>query len=189
MKFRRLLSLLTAAVVLPNLYIPVSVSDTVYAESREKTLVVGDGKYNYREEPQDGYLYEVWINDEGGSGKVTIGEGGTFNAEWDVEVPQGNFIVQRGLPYDYLKRTLNYRSIEIDYDADYSAGERGNSQLSIDGCIGIKKYEPDEIVIRAKDYMITASGSSLSMLTFSQGRVSVRGLIFSYAIRAVGKYE
>lgn len=81
MKFKRLLSLLTAAVVLPNLYIPVSVSDTVYAESREKTLVVGDGKYNYREEPQDGYLYEVWINDEGGSGKVTIGEGGTFNAE------------------------------------------------------------------------------------------------------------
>ena len=133
MKFKRLLSLLTAAVVLPNLYIPVSVSDTVYAESREKTLVVGDGKYNYREEPQDGYLYEVWINDEGGSGKVTIGEGGTFNAEWDVEVPQGNFIVQRGLPYDYLKRTLNYRSIEIDYDADYSAGERGNSQLSIYG--------------------------------------------------------
>ena len=65
----------------------------------------------------------------------------------------------------------------------------GNSQLSIDGCIGIKKYEPDEIVIRAKDYMITVSGSSLSMLTFSQGRVSVRGLIFSYAIRAVGKYE
>lgn len=65
----------------------------------------------------------------------------------------------------------------------------GNSQLSIDGCIGIKKYESDEIVIRAKDYMITVSGSSLSMLTFSQGRVSVRGLIFSYAIRAVGKYE
>lgn len=65
----------------------------------------------------------------------------------------------------------------------------GNSQLSIDGCIGIKKYEPDEIVIRAKDYMITVSGSSLSMLTFSQGRVSVRGLIFSYAIRTVGKYE
>lgn len=65
----------------------------------------------------------------------------------------------------------------------------GNSQLSIDGCIGIKKYEPDEILIRAKDYMITVSGSSLSMLTFSQGRVSVRGLIFSYAIRTVGKYE
>ena len=65
----------------------------------------------------------------------------------------------------------------------------GNSQLSIDGCIGIKKYEPDEIVIRAKDYIITVSGSSLSMLTFSQGRVSVRGLIFSYSIRKVGKYE
>lgn len=65
----------------------------------------------------------------------------------------------------------------------------GNSQLSIEGCIGIKKYEPDEIIIRAKDYILTVSGSSLSMLTFSQGRVSVRGVIFSYAVKSVGKYE
>lgn len=58
----------------------------------------------------------------------------------------------------------------------------GNSMLSIDGCVGIKKYETDEIIIKSKDYMLKISGESLSMLTFSQGRVSVRGIIRSYSI-------
>lgn len=63
----------------------------------------------------------------------------------------------------------------------------GNSMLSIDGCIGIKKYETNEIIIRAKDYLLTIKGESLSMLTFSQGRVSIRGLIFSYGIEELKK--
>ena len=61
----------------------------------------------------------------------------------------------------------------------------GNSQLSIDGCIGIKKYESDEIIIRSKDFIIKITGSSLSMTTFSQGRVSVRGYISNYGIERV----
>ena len=58
----------------------------------------------------------------------------------------------------------------------------GNSQLSIDGCIGIKKYEPNEIVIRAKDYVLTVNGSSLNMMTFSGGRVTIRGYISTYGV-------
>ena len=65
----------------------------------------------------------------------------------------------------------------------------GNSQLNIDGCIGIKKYEQTEIIIRSKDYILTIEGSSLSMITFSQGRVSIRGNINSYSVRNIGKYE
>ena len=61
----------------------------------------------------------------------------------------------------------------------------GNSMMSIDGCLGIKKYETDEIVIRTKDYILRIIGSSLSMLTFSQGRVSIRGEIFSYNIECL----
>ncbi len=61
----------------------------------------------------------------------------------------------------------------------------GNSQLNIDGCIGIKKYEPDEIIIRSKDFILKINGSSLSMMTFSLGRVSIRGYIFSYSIERV----
>ena len=61
----------------------------------------------------------------------------------------------------------------------------GNSLVSIDGCVGIKKYETDEIIIRTKDYILTVKGSELSMITFSQGRVSIRGEIASYSIESV----
>lgn len=63
----------------------------------------------------------------------------------------------------------------------------GDSQLSIDGCIGIKKYESDEIIIRSKDYILKISGSCLSMMTFSLGRVSIRGYISTYSIERVKK--
>ena len=61
----------------------------------------------------------------------------------------------------------------------------GNTLVSIDGCIGIKKYEADEIIIHSKCYLLKISGNSLSMLTFSQGRVSIRGTISTYSIECV----
>ncbi len=61
----------------------------------------------------------------------------------------------------------------------------GNTQLNIDGCLGIKKYEISEIIIRCKHHFIKITGNDLSMLTFSQGRVSVRGKIYSYQIEEV----
>ena len=65
----------------------------------------------------------------------------------------------------------------------------GNTQLSIDGCIGIKKYRDDEIIIRTKTYLLKIIGDSLSMMTFSQGRVSIRGYIKCYSIERVSKYD
>lgn len=61
----------------------------------------------------------------------------------------------------------------------------GNTQLNVDGCIGIKKYEQTEIIIRCKYHMIKITGSSLSMLIFSQGRVCIRGKIFSYCVEEI----
>lgn len=58
----------------------------------------------------------------------------------------------------------------------------GNTIMNIEGCIGIKKYECEEIILKAKDYTLSILGESLSMLAFSQGRVSVRGIIKSYNI-------
>lgn len=58
----------------------------------------------------------------------------------------------------------------------------GNVMLDIDGCVGIKKYEEEEIILRCKEYLIKIKGQSLSMLTFSMGHVSVRGVIKSYEI-------
>ncbi|MBQ3040912.1 MAG: YabP/YqfC family sporulation protein [Clostridia bacterium] len=61
----------------------------------------------------------------------------------------------------------------------------GDSQLSIDGCIGIKKYESCEIIIRSKDFILKITGSSLNMMTFSNGRVTIRGYISSYEIERI----
>ena len=58
----------------------------------------------------------------------------------------------------------------------------GNTMLDIDGCMGIKKYEDSEIIIRCKEYLIKIKGEMLSMLTFSLGRINVRGVIKSYEI-------
>ena len=61
----------------------------------------------------------------------------------------------------------------------------GNAILNVDGCLGVKKYENDEIILRCKDFLLTIVGESLSMITFSQGRVSIRGLIRIYKIERV----
>lgn len=61
----------------------------------------------------------------------------------------------------------------------------GNTIMSIDGCVGIKKYEEDEIIIRTKDYMLKVTGAQLSMLTFSNGRVNIRGEIGALAIEVI----
>ena len=61
----------------------------------------------------------------------------------------------------------------------------GNTQMNIDGCVGIKKYEISEIIIRCKHHILKIIGDNLSMLTFSQGRVSIRGNIVSYQVERV----
>ena len=61
----------------------------------------------------------------------------------------------------------------------------GNKLLHIDGCIGIKKYDETEIIIKCKKHTIKISGNNLSMLIFSQGRVSIRGKINLYLIEEI----
>ena len=61
----------------------------------------------------------------------------------------------------------------------------GNTIMSIDGCLSIKKYESEEIIIRTKEYMLKIDGLGLSMLTFSQGRVNVRGEIKGLNIEVI----
>ena len=63
----------------------------------------------------------------------------------------------------------------------------GNTHLSIEGCIGIKKYDDDEIIIRTKSFILQITGDSLSMMTFSQGRVSIKGYIRTYSIERLCK--
>ena len=61
----------------------------------------------------------------------------------------------------------------------------GNHQLDLDGCISIKKYDEDVIVIRCKKHILKITGNTLSMLTFSKGRVTIRGNIETYQIEEI----
>ncbi|MBE6662995.1 MAG: hypothetical protein E7602_00655 [Ruminococcaceae bacterium] len=61
----------------------------------------------------------------------------------------------------------------------------GNTILNIDGCTGIKKYETNEIIIRSKAFLISILGDELTMITFSEGRVSIRGIIKTYSMEEI----
>lgn len=58
----------------------------------------------------------------------------------------------------------------------------GNNILNIDGCTSVKKYDKEEIILKARSYILTIKGSELSMTNFAQGRVSIRGEMYSYEV-------
>lgn len=61
----------------------------------------------------------------------------------------------------------------------------GNKHLYIDGCMGVKKYEKNNIIIRCKKFILTIKGNELTMLTFSNGRVSINGIVLSFQIEEI----
>jgi sporulation protein YqfC len=61
----------------------------------------------------------------------------------------------------------------------------GNKHLYIDGCMGVKKYEKNNIIIRCKKFILTIKGKELTMLTFSNGRVSINGIVLSFQIEEI----
>ena len=96
----------------------------------------------------DGYDYEVWIDQTGGNGTMTLGKGAAFKAEWNAIVPSGNFIARRGLDFGTEKKVADYKYIGIDYEADYrqtgAASTNGNSRLCVYGC-----YVKDDLIENA----------------------------------------
>ena len=98
----------------------------------------------YHKGTSDNYLYEVWMEQRGINGTMTIGQGATFKAEWNAIVPSGNFIARRGLDLGSEKKATDYKYIGIDYEADYrqtgAASTNGNSRLCAYG------WSPQEVV-------------------------------------------
>ena len=81
----------------------------------------------------DGYSYEIWLDNTGGSGSMTLGSGGSFSTEWSAQVSAGNFLARRGRNYDRTKKATQCGPIIMDYAADYSASSQGNSRLCVYG--------------------------------------------------------
>ena len=99
-----------------------------------QVLSVGNGQ-NQHKGNSDGFSYEIWLDNTGGSGTMTLGQGATFKAEWSASVSRGNFLARRGLDFGSQKRATDYPYIGMDYEADYrqTGSASGNSRLCVYG--------------------------------------------------------
>ncbi|MBR3900815.1 MAG: endo-1,4-beta-xylanase [Ruminococcus sp.] len=104
------------------------------AASPGDRLSVGNGT-NQHKGVSDGYSYEIWIDTTGGSGTMTLGQGGTFKAEWSASVPSGNFLARRGKDYGSTTKATECGDIVLNYEADYrqTGSASGNSRLCVYG--------------------------------------------------------
>ncbi len=103
------------------------------SEISGKSYKVFNGENQHKDVEKDGYSYEIWLDRTGGEGSMVVGDNGTFTTEWNAEVSQGNFLARRGKDFDRSKKATDYGKIEMDYEAEYSAGTKGNSRLCIYG--------------------------------------------------------
>ena len=104
------------------------------SSSSGQTFTVGNGRNQYKG-VSDGYSYEIWLDNTGGSGSMTLGSGGTFKTEWSASVSRGNFLARRGKDFGSKKKATDYKSITMDYEATYrqTGSASGNSRLCVYG--------------------------------------------------------
>lgn len=135
-KFSKFLGCVTAAVM--GLTMLPQVSPTSFnssAASPGDKLSVGNGQPSQHKGVSDGYSYEIWIDSTGGSGTMTLGQGGTFKAEWSASVSRGNFLARRGKDYGSTTKATECGNIVLNYEADYrqTGSASGNSRLCVYG--------------------------------------------------------
>ena len=114
----------------------ISVKDILTVKAADQVgqkFTVGNGQTQHKADNVDGYSYEIWLDNTGGSGSMTLGSGGTFSTDWSATVSRGNFLARRGRNYDASKKATEYGPIVMDYAADYSASAQGNSRLCVYG--------------------------------------------------------
>ena len=129
---RRFLGLMSAAVMVLT-SVP---SAPVAAASVGEKLTVGQGRNQYKDNC-DGFSYEIWLDNTGGNGSMTLGKGATFKAEWNASCERGNYLARRGLSFGSTKKATDYEYIGLDYKASYSQTgswqNQGNSRLCVYG--------------------------------------------------------
>jgi endo-1,4-beta-xylanase len=75
----------------------------------------------------DGYDYEFW-KDDGGSGSMTLNNGGNFSAEWSNV---NNILFRKGKKFDETQTHQQIGDMSITYGANYQP--YGNSYLTVYG--------------------------------------------------------
>ena len=145
----------------------ISLSDvlTVKAAQVGQTFKVAGRDTQFKEDNVDGYSYEVWLDQTGGSGSMTLGNGGTFSTEWSAQVSKGNFLARRGRNYDATKKATEYGPIVMDYAADYSASSQGNSRLCVYGWMKNPLVEARNRKVQARQLPSTVLNTRYSSST------------------------
>jgi len=98
----------------------------------EQPSIKGKGFTIYENErgSEDGYDYELWKNSTA-SGKMTIGEEGTFSCTWDSLSGSSNILFRTGKRFGSPRTHAQVGKITFTYAAKYSPN--GTSYLSIYG--------------------------------------------------------
>ena len=132
MKKLRMFGIVSAAAVALTAITSAGLSAFAAASVGEKLSVSQNGEHQYKDKC-DGYSYEIWLDKTGGSGSMTLGAGGTFDTEWDARCEKGNFLARRGMDFDRTRKATDCGDITLDFAAEYSASDKGNSRLCVYG--------------------------------------------------------
>lgn len=108
----------------------------------------------------DGYDYEFW-KDDGGSGSMTLNNGGNFSAQWSNV---HNILFRKGKKFDETQTHQQIGNMSITYGADYQPS--GNSYLTVYG------WAVDPLV---EFYIVDSWGDWRPPGSTSKGTINVDG--------------
>jgi len=144
---------------------------------------------NDRGKNEDGYDYEFWRSNNNISGKMTLGEGGTFKCEWGGS---GNILFRSGKRYGSNQPHTIYGNFSIKYNARYNPGTSGISYLSVYGWTRNPLVEYYIVENYAGDYHPGTSGVKKGTFTIEgEGTYDVytRDMYQQPAIAGSGRYD
>ena len=117
--------------LLPFLFLTTCVSSGGGSDANADQFTVSGFTINSNERgSEDGYDYEFWKNSTA-SGKMTIGDEGTFSCEWHSNSGSSNILFRNGKRFGNSRTHKQVGNITITYAAKYNP--YGLSYLSVYG--------------------------------------------------------
>lgn len=66
---------------------------------------------------------------------------------------------------------------------------RGRTEITVEGCRKIEKYDTDEIILRLSDYSVSFRGRSLCCTAYYTGAIGILGYLDSVCFIGTDDYE
>jgi len=138
----------------------------------------------------DGYDYEFWSNSNA-SGKMTLGDAGTFTCEWNNTGPGGNILFRSGKRFGSSQTHSSVGNISISYSAKYSPSGGGASYLSVYGWTQNPLVEYYIVENYLGGYHPGSNGSHRGSFSIDDGTYDIytRNMYKQPAIQGSGLYD